>query len=322
MALRRVRECRLGEITTREESVNHEGPLLDVANDFRIIACEACQFAHAVPVPTDEDLAKFYKGDYYGRTKPLYIHDAIRDAGWWQLVYNERYAMIENWVTSGTRSVLDVGSGPGYFLAEGRRRGWEGVGIEPSDVARSYSQSSLGLTVYDTVFDDEFEKTWSRFDLVNFGEVLEHVPDPAAYLRRAFRILNHGGVVCVVVPNDFNAFQHALVKTEKQNPYWVCPPQHINYFSVTTLHALMRRCGFTVADVTCTFPMELFLVAGQNYVKDTEIGNEVHAWRKRFELSMETLGLGDLKREAYRALARRGLGRDIVMFGKKLKAES
>jgi hypothetical protein len=82
----------------------------------------------------------------------------------------------------------------------------------------------------------------------------------------------------------------------------------------------MRRCGFSVADVTCTFPLELFLVAGQNYVGHPEVGAEVHAWRKRLEMGLELLGLGELKREAYRTLARRGMGRDIVMYGKRLKA--
>jgi len=299
----------------------HEGPLLYAAvGDISVIDCQGCHFAHIVPLPDPAALRRYYSASYYVDAKPNYLSEAERDAGWWQLVYAERYTELAHWVTSGGRQILDVGSGPGYFLAEGRRRGWEGIGLEPSEVARTYSQKRLGLTVFDSEFDEAAAEQWHDFDAVNMGEVLEHVPDPADMLGRAYRVLKPGGVVCVIVPNDFNAIQHALVAAGQQDAWWVVPSQHLNYFCAGTLHQLMRRCGFSVADVTCTFPLELFLVAGQNYVGHPEVGAEVHAWRKRLEMGLELLGLGELKREAYRTLARRGMGRDIVMYGKRLKA--
>lgn len=297
----------------------HEGPTLAAAGDYTVIDCQHCLFAHVVPLPEPDALRAFYAEQYYRDAKPNYMADAERDAGWWQLVYSERYACIERWVSSPGRQILDVGSGPGYFLAEGRRRGWDGIGLEPSAIARTYSQKRLGLTIYDVEFDETLSKTWRDFDAVNLGEVLEHVLDPLGTLARAYDVLAPGGVCCVVVPNDFNALQHALVMRGQQQPWWVAPPQHLNYFNAGTLHKLFRRCGFSVAEVTCTFPMELFLVAGDDYVGTPELGAECHAWRKKLEMGMEVLGLGDMKRDFYRTLARHGLGRDIVMYGKRLR---
>jgi len=45
---------------------------------------------------------------------------------------------------SGSRRILDVGSGPGYFLLHGKNRGWQTLGIEPSKQAAEHGRK-LGL---------------------------------------------------------------------------------------------------------------------------------------------------------------------------------
>jgi 2-polyprenyl-3-methyl-5-hydroxy-6-metoxy-1,4-benzoquinol methylase len=74
------------------------------------------------------------------------------------------------------------------------------VGVEP--VA---SAAALAREHYDTVTTGAFED-WQppgdeRFDLVVFADVLEHLVDPGAALRRARDVLAPDGVVLVSVPN-------------------------------------------------------------------------------------------------------------------------
>lgn len=296
----------------------HSGATVEYVGDFRVLDCEPCGFRHVLPLP-DQDL---YSTAYYQDVKPDYFSHAEEDAGWWDLVYAERLASIEGWWTKGgvqTGRLLDVGSGPGTFLVSARRRGWHVVGVEPAQQAWAYSVQRFGLDVKWAPLETAVNTGLGRFDAIHLGEVLEHVVDPLPFLSLVVDLLLPGGVLCVVVPNDYSIFQQAL-RRSGFDPWWLAPPHHLNYFTAKSLHALVRKCGLAVCDVFGTFPMEFFLFCGMNYVADATLGRQAHAMRKRFEIAMEEGGLGNVKREFYRALGLRGLGREIVLFAKKVSA--
>lgn len=302
--------------------MTHAGSRIERVDGVDVIDCETCRFAHVHPLPTAAALDALYDREYYADLKPRYFAEAEEDRGWWDLVYRERLELMERWLQDDLRrSILDVGSGPGAFLVAARTRGWTGIGFEPNELAAKYSTDHFGLTVYQRSFNDEAVDTFNGFDVVNLGEVLEHVLDPAATLKLAYRALAPGGLLHLVVPNDFNLLQHALLR-DGQHPYWIVPREHLNYFTVQTLYALVRRCGFSVGDLSTTFPMELFQFMGLNYVGDDETGRKVHAMRKRLELKLDILGLSEAKRELYRTLAKYGVGRDIVLLARKPSAQT
>lgn len=294
-----------------------------------LIMCEQCGFIHQSPLPDEAAQDALYRERYYEEVKPDYLDHAEEDAGWWALVHDERVALLEYWLNADPRmpkgikrTVLDVGSGPGAFLQAAELRGWEGVGLEPNRTAWDYS-ARKGLTVFNQSFDDDAARQWRGFHAVHMSEVLEHVSDAEAMVRRVHDALLPGGLFLVVVPNDFNMIHDALLKHRDampaylpSEPWWIVP-EHVNYFSATTLHALVRRCGFAVADLTCTFPMEFFLLSGMQYVGNPDVGRVAHGMRKSFELVSEGLELGHVRRQLYRSLARHGLGRDIVMLCRK-----
>lgn len=307
--------------------MTHEGPTLDTVDNYTVIDCESCKFAHVLPLPDDETLRRFYDEQYYQQEKPNYFAHSEQDAGWWSLVHSERLAMMESWLLMksdddvSALTVLDVGSGPGLFLLEARKRGWRTQGLEPSRAAWQYSQTRYGLDVRNETFD-QFYRAYTRhdfapFDAVFMGEVLEHVPDPRSYIVHTRELLLHGGLLVLVVPNDYSVMQGVVEKHGIENRWWLAPPAHLNYFNVRSLYELVRSSGFSVADISCTFPLELFILMGKNYVGDAEVGREAHRMRTRLEIALEQTGLGDVKREFYRELARRGYGRDIVLMARK-----
>ena len=77
---------------------------------------------------------------------------------------------------------------------------------------------------------------------------------------------------------------------------------------------LLKRCGLTVAHRTTTFPMELFLLMGDRYPGDDELGRACHGRRKAFETAMRTAGQGGRLARLYQAIAEQDLGREIVVF--------
>lgn len=133
---------------------NHQGFLLDSVNGFDVIECEACRFKHIVPIPTQAELEAVYRQEYYSVEKPLYLEPHREDLDWWNLVYSERYDTFEEFLPPDRRRILDVGSGPGFFLLHGQQWGWQTVGIEPSEQAAAHSRK-LGLEIVEDFLTEQ-----------------------------------------------------------------------------------------------------------------------------------------------------------------------
>ena len=254
----------------------HEGRVVASVNEFDVIECQQCGFKHVVALPTEVELEQAYRHEYYSKEKPLYIDRYREDLEWWNTVYTHRYEIFEQHLQVNQRTILDIGSGPGFFILNGKNRGWKVKGIEPSYEATQHSLA-LGLDVENIFFTDKTAPLIGHFDAINLGEVLEHIPDPTAMLNMAHKQLNTGGMICVVVPNDFNPFQMILHEQKGFDPWWVAPPHHINYFNLASLTRLVSRCGFNVVHQESTFPIDLFLLMGDNYIGHTDVGRACHS---------------------------------------------
>ena len=300
-----------------QDGTVHEGPLREAVPHFDVVDCAHCGFAHVLPLPTAEALRDTYAHDYYRSEKPLYIQRYIEDQAWWAGVYRQRLDKLVGWMPAGRRRLLDVGSGPGLFLDAARAQGWQVQGIEPSAQAAAHSRDVLGLDVLNTFLDEQTAPTLGRFDALNMGEVLEHLPDPAAMLGLAHGLLDDGGLLCLVVPNDFNPFQQVLRQHCGTPPWWVAAPHHLNYFNAASLAALVQRCGFEVLETSCTFPIDIFLLMGLNYLGDDARGRQAHGMRMTFEQNLLAAGQADLMDRLYAGFAEQGLGREVVLYARK-----
>lgn len=300
---------------TLKEWQEHKGPILDSVNGFDVIECELCGFKHIVPIPTPDEMAGLYRHEYYSATKPLYVERMQEDAAWWDLTYGERYDTFESLLGPERRKILDIGSGPGLFLLHGKGRGWDVTGIEPSSQAATHSRS-MGLTIVEEFLTESLATTLGTFDVIHLSEVLEHIGDPTALLRVAHGLLAPGGIICLVVPNDYSPFQAALRENGFES-WWVAPPHHVNYFDNSSGTALLHRCGFEVVLQESTFPIDLFLLMGDNYVGNDTLGRVCHAKRKQFEFAMATAGMSLTKRKFYRALATVGIGRETCLYARR-----
>jgi SAM-dependent methyltransferase len=293
-----------------------EGPLLDRRNDFDVIDCRTCGWAHVLPIPSQAQLESLYRAHYYATEKPLYLERFREDQAWWELTYKDRYESFESWLPAGRRRILDIGSGPGLFLLTGKKRGWTPVGVEPSQQAAAHSRAQ-GLEIVEKYLTPDAAGELGRFDVVHMSEVLEHLPDPAGIVRLAAELLDPGGIVCIVSPNDYNPLQQALRDADDYAPWWVAPPHHLNYFTPRSLRGLLERSGFEVLSVEGTFPIELFLLYGDDYVGNDALGRVCHGKRKRMELLLERAGLTALRRRLYRALIAEDVGREVMIFARR-----
>ena len=295
---------------------SHEGRRISESNGLDVIECLMCGFRHVVPLPDARALERTYRDTYYRDDKPTFISHASEDQQWAELAQDDRLKIFERILPQSRRRLLDIGCGPGFFLKTAKLRGWRGLGIEPSRQAATHARS-IGVAVTEGFFNAESAPGLGRFDAVQLNNVLEHVPDPAATLLEAGALLEPNGVLCVNVPNDYSPFQIAARLAVTQSEWWVAPSHHLNYFDFESLAGLLQRLGFTVAERTTSFPMELFLLMGDNYTVDPALGRDCHNRRKKFDLALEAAGLGEARRAFYHALAKAGLGREAAIIAVK-----
>ena len=294
---------------------HHEGEIVAVSGDYDVIECRICGFRHIVPLPAPEKQKAFYEEEFYQAEKAQYLNEADEDFDWKRAELKLRFSIADQLLKAGKKRLLDIGSGPGDFLAVGQALGWETIGVEPSRVACEHARSR-GVEVRHGFFDAEMANELGAFDFIHMSEVLEHVAEPKKLLALAVSLLKPGGVICVSTPNDFNPMQKTVVDRFAKDNWWVVPDHHLNYFNFDSLTDLITSAGCEVKQRLTNFPMELFLLMGQDYTSQQELGRQLHGWRKSLDLNLASMEDGTM-RGFYEGLANAGFGRLAIIFAQK-----
>lgn len=301
------------------------GVTVNDEKNFQVIFDPVHGYRRLEPLPDDEELGRFYQSQYYhlirqgGRAPTLRrlmagAEQEEFEKSWLQTTLYADIGYVLGQSAPG-HSVLDIGCGTGEFLGYLKENGFDPVGIEPSAEATANVEAK-GYTVYNFTLEEfvDYHKATGldAFDTVTLLNVLEHVPQPIKLIEMCKTILKPGGLICLVVPNDYSEIQLAAQEKLDEPPWWVAVPDHINYFDFQSLHTLLKELGFTIIYSQGDFPMELFLLMGDNYIGDPEIGGLCHQKRVSFETAIP----GHLRRRMYQALAAVGVGRNCLTFGR------
>ena len=139
------------------------------------------------------------------------------------------------------RRVIEVGCGDGNYLGILRELGAEAVGIEPSARFREVA-AAAGHTVLAGYVTAQTPVPEGPYDAFVTREVFEHVPDPNDFLAGVRASLTGEGVGLVEVPSLEQALEH--------HRFYDFFPDHVNYWSVSTLARALERNGFLVDEVS------------------------------------------------------------------------
>ena len=89
------------------------------------------------------------------------------------------------------------------------------------------------------------------FDVATIWHVLEHVPDPAAVLRKVRSLLRPGGILAVAVPNEANFFLRQRFGKAKNSPFDPLKfggEIHLTYFQPKTFRSTLGAAAFDVLE--------------------------------------------------------------------------
>lgn len=215
------------------------------ADDFTFYRCLDCDVLFLDPMPSDR-LDEIYPGNYYS-----FHIDAERSvAQRIKRFLDERtFAALTRDITGTRLAALDIGGGSGWLLndlkrADPRVNQTAVVDIDPR--AESIARAN-GHAYHLTTFEN-FE-TDDRFDVILMLNLVEHVIDPMAVLRKAKQLLRPGGRIWIKTPN-FDSLDARLFRNRSWGGYHT--PRH---FVLFTRDSLVRHCeaaGFKVAHCSYT----------------------------------------------------------------------
>ena len=151
------------------------------------------------------------------------------------------------------------------------------------------------------------ESNFNSFSIINLAFVLEHIQDPTNLLEYIHKeLLIDKGIICISVPNDFNSFQESAVIEHDIPKWWISIPDHINYFDFKSLEQLLNKTGFKTILKETSFPIEMFLLFGEVYIGNPDIGKKCHQKRINFENALIKSGKKELLDNLYKAYAELG----------------
>ncbi|MBK8955571.1 MAG: class I SAM-dependent methyltransferase [Saprospiraceae bacterium] len=167
-------------------------------SSFEIVQCEHCKLLLTSPRPENQELGKYYQSKTYishsdsseGLINKLY--KSIRHLTLWM-----KLRWLKNLSDRGT--LIDIGSGAGYFLNACKKQGYQVTGIEPDETTRNLSIEKFQLSCYSESYLEEIKNETA--DLITMWHVLEHVPEPGSRLQQINRILKDSGYLIIAVPN-------------------------------------------------------------------------------------------------------------------------
>lgn len=189
--------------------------------------CGACGHTALEPSPRREELAAYYNATYQ---VPLADY---REAA--RIVF----PVIEKLVGSRPRKMLEIGCSYGFLLAHFRAAGWATTGIEIDRRAAAYARDTLGLDVRGGRLEDVAADLEGRFDVIALFHVIEHIPEPEAFMSRLRGLLAPGGMVVLRTPNAASFGARLLGGWWE----WCALPEHVHLYSPESLRRLFARTG-------------------------------------------------------------------------------
>jgi 2-polyprenyl-3-methyl-5-hydroxy-6-metoxy-1,4-benzoquinol methylase len=165
------------------------------------------------------------------------------------------HAIIVELVGSNKR-VLDIGCSTGYLARTLRDLGNTVSGVEYDEAAAAEARPHLAdLEVGDLEGLDLVDRFGEgQFEVVVFGDVLEHLRDPLPVLRQARYLLVPGGSVVISVPNIAHGdVRLALLAGRFQyTKLGLLDETHTRFFTRENLDEFLRDAGFVAVDMRRT----------------------------------------------------------------------
>jgi SAM-dependent methyltransferase len=201
-----------------------------------ILRCKKCGLVYPRQLIDPATLAALYeRSKFTYQTEETYIRRTY-----------SRYVCkaMKTLTTNRPWAYLDIGCGNGFMVEEALQLGLdEAAGIEPSEHAIASAPEPRRGRLIQGMFSADKVGT-GKFDLISCFQTLDHIPDPAGFVRECMNALKPGGRVLFI--NHNIASWTARILGER------CPMidiEHTYLHTPDTMRQMFAQAGFTDIDV-------------------------------------------------------------------------
>jgi SAM-dependent methyltransferase len=202
---------------------------------YHVVRCPDCGFLYRQPGIKPERLGELYSGGGYGNFL----------TGGYANKRRRRYRLVMDAFApvfaDGTgRRLLDYGCGAGLFLELAHDRGFDAYGVDLSpDAIEQARQKPWGAHAHLGAPLDVPEIAAGGFHAITLWSVLAHLPHPVDDFRMLRGLLAPDGVLLILTVNANSL--HLKASRDEWNGF---TPNHLKFFSPTTLPLGLSRAGF------------------------------------------------------------------------------
>ena len=243
-----IRECPLCSCRNQNEM-----PSVFSRDSWKIKTCKKCSFLYLENVVPYSELVKNFawtetsrlENEFRLRRSP-FLKKISNTYSWFKdniLKRDKGAKLIKKLINSG--KLLDVGCGSGVILKK-LPKGIIPYGIEieskTAKLTNEYALEKGGQVWHNDAVSSLNEIDKSFFDCIVMQSYLEHEINPKEVLNGAFHAIKKNGYIIIKVPN-FSCWNRHL---RKENWCGFRFPDHVNYFTPSTLKKLALDTGFKI----------------------------------------------------------------------------
>jgi SAM-dependent methyltransferase len=248
---------------------------------FSVVQCKRCGLFFLNPRPAESELATIYPNEYAAFVddevpeKPSAV-SRLKQSFIDRLGYPARVRAALQYVSpsnGGALRVLDVGCGAGRVLSlfkQYHRGAIETVGLDFDEKAAALTRSKGHAAI-----QGMFEKTDmppGSFDCVYSSHVIEHVADPASFLKKVKSVLKPGGLFFCETPNIGSIDAQILSRLGIWGGFHF--PRHWTFFTPKTLRRLGESAGLEAIAVKY-YLIPIFWIWSLHLLTDKVAGRKI-----------------------------------------------
>jgi 2-polyprenyl-3-methyl-5-hydroxy-6-metoxy-1,4-benzoquinol methylase len=211
--------------------------------------CNQCGFKFIYPLPTQQELTDFYNKTRVNIDLKQTVKKLITEfdqspsnpkKDWFHIVLKN----VQQICKKEKLSILELGSGYGYFIHEMTNKGQQVIGTESTkEYAEAVSEVINGkIEFIDQPLIQQYGK--EQFDFVYLEHVFEHVLSPEKLLAEIKEVMKQDGVLVLSVPNTSSLFSKLMGKKWP----WATPPDHLYYYNLKSITTLLSKHNLKVVN--------------------------------------------------------------------------
>ena len=222
---------------------------------FEVVRCAHCGFQMTQNAPVEAKIGKYYE-------TPDYISHSDTQKGMMNRVYHwvrqfmlsRKASLVKQASKMSTGTLLDYGTGTGYFANAMAQKQWKVKAIEKSPQARAFAKERFGLDVDAETALPLYEP--KIFDVITLWHVLEHVEHLNEMWETLHKILKDRGVLIMAVPNPDS------YDAQKYGKWWAAydVPRHLWHFRPSVMQQFGAKHGF-ILEERIPMPFDAFYVS-------------------------------------------------------------